>query len=82
MYSTAYTNDAVFILGGYKYNTGNVAEFKDNHWRRDQLIRARFAHGSITIDGDTMIVGGVALPGVLVYFSINLNFNFRRNRRK
>ena len=40
-----------------------VAEFKNGAWRRlDNLNLGREGHGSITVGGQTMIVGGYA-PG-------------------
>ena len=37
-----------------------VAEFKDDQWRRlANLNQGRQAHSSITVEGQTMIIGGV-----------------------
>ena len=37
-----------------------VAEFKDNNWRRlADLKQGRHAQGSITVGGQTMIIGGL-----------------------
>ena len=58
IYSTTQTLDAVYIIGGYR--TKNiVAEFKNDQWRRlADLNQGRYGHGSITIGGETMIIGG------------------------
>jgi len=57
-YSTTQTSDAVYIIGGL-YTKNIVAEFKNDQWRRlDNLNQGRHAHGSITIGGETMIIGG------------------------
>ena len=58
VYSTTQTLDAVYIIGGW--NTKNiVAEFKNDQWRRlADLNQGRDGHGSITIGGQTMIIGG------------------------
>ena len=58
MYSTTLTLDAVYIIGGA--NTKNiVAEFKNDQWHRlADLNQGRRGHGSITIEGETMIIGG------------------------
>ena len=53
--------DAVYIIGGYIGGTATdiVAEFKNDQWRRlANLNRERMGHGSITIEGQTMIIGG------------------------
>ena len=57
-YSTTQTLDAVYIIGGY-YTKYIVAEFKNDQWRRlANLNRGRSHHGSITIGGQTMTIGG------------------------
>ena len=62
-YSTTYTSDAVFIIGGA--HTGNiVAEFKDDRWRRLRDLRQpRSRHGSIMMGTQTIIFGGVRFYG-------------------
>ena len=36
-----------------------VAEFKENIWERLANVKqGRYAHGSITVGGQTMIIGG------------------------
>ena len=58
MYSTTQTFDAVYINGG-RYTMNIVAEFKNDQWRRlADLNQGRRGHGSITIGGQTMIIGG------------------------
>ena len=58
-YSTAQTLDAVYIIGGY-WTKDIVAEFRNNQWRRlADLNQGRSHHGSITIGGETMIIGGL-----------------------
>ena len=61
-YSATQTSDAVYIIGG-RYTKDIVAEFKDDRWRDpwrrlNNLNQGRYAHGSITIGGQTMIIGG------------------------
>ena len=58
MYSTTQTLDAVYIIGGW--STRNIiAEFKNDQWRRlADLNQRRAGHRSITIGGETMIIGG------------------------
>ena len=57
-YSTTQTLDAVYIIGG-RYTRNIVAEFKNDQWRRlADLNQGRYGHGSITIGGETMIIGG------------------------
>ena len=57
-YSTTQTLDAVYIIGG-AYTKDIVAEFKNDQWRRlADLNQGRYSHGSITIGGETMIIGG------------------------
>ena len=58
-YSTAQSSDAAYIIGG-RYTKNLVAEFKNDEWRQlDDLIQGRFFHGSITIESQTMVAGGV-----------------------
>ena len=60
-YSTVHTTDAVFIIGGFE-TQDIIAEFKDDQWRRmSDLRKERWLHGSITLEGQTMIVGGKQL---------------------
>ena len=57
-YSTASTSEAAYIIGGYKTND-IIAEFRGNSWRQmGTLARGRYRHGSITLNGETMVIGG------------------------
>ena len=59
-YSTASTSEAAYIIGG-DYTDDIVAEFKDNSWRQmGTLANGRWRHGSITLNSETMIIGGTA----------------------
>ena len=64
-YSTASTDDAAFMIGGWATITvGTIAEFRNNQWRSlGSLTKGRDYHGSITIGQDTMIVGGFSSDG-------------------
>jgi len=60
-YSTASTSTAAYIIGGIFYNEKIIAEFKNNFWRQkagQKLAKGRYAHGSITLNGETMVIGG------------------------
>ena len=64
-YSVASTDDAAFIIGGYDTGTDansvydTVAKFQDNQWSKyGSLNQSRKLQGSITFDGETMILGG------------------------
>ena len=57
-YSTASTSEAAYIIGG-EYTGDIIAEFRDYSWRQlGTLAKARYAHGSITLNGETMVIGG------------------------
>ena len=57
-YSTAHTADAVFIIGGL-CNEENVVQYKDDVWTKvGELNQRRLYHSSISINDQTMIVGG------------------------
>ena len=57
-YSATQTSEAVYIIGGSQ-PSNIVAEFKENVWRRlDDLKQGHYWHGSITVGGQTMILGG------------------------
>ena len=57
-YSATQTSDAVYVIGG-RWTKDIVAEFKNDQWRRlANLNQGRQAHGSITVEGQTMIIGG------------------------
>ena len=65
-YSTTQTSDAVYIIGGW-FTKGYVAEFKNDQWRRlGNLNQGRYGHGSITIGGQAMIIGGYFNGNTLV----------------
>lgn len=53
----------MFIIGGAStYDT--VAQYKDDQWTLlDDLNNGRSWHASITVEGQTMIVGGVTYVG-------------------
>ena len=59
-YSTVSTNDAAFIIGGADaVSFDTIAEYRDSQWRKlGSLSKTRCYHGSITIDKQTMILGG------------------------
>ena len=67
--------DAVYIIGGI-YTQDIVAEFKNDQWHRlANLNQGRNVHGSMTIGGQTMIIGGRSDNQTLVYshnFSANV----------
>ena len=60
-YSTAATDDAAYIIGGYdgaNYSR-TIAEFKNDQWRKlGDLTQGRQRHNSISIGQKTMVVGG------------------------
>ena len=57
-YSTAETANAAYIIGGY-YTKDIIAQFKDDQWYQlDSLNQGRWAHVSLTIGDETIIVGG------------------------
>ena len=61
VYSTAATDEAAYIIGGYdsSYRLATIAEFKNGQWRRlSDLTQARAIHGSISVGQQTMVVGG------------------------
>lgn len=63
-YSTAATDNAAFIIGGYGY-ASTVAEFRDNQWRElGSLTNPRCYHGSITVGQETMSIGGLSAAGL------------------
>ena len=57
-YSTASTENVVLIIGG-NYESTVVAQFENKEWSQlDNLMQGRHYHGSITIKGKTMVIGG------------------------
>ena len=60
-YSTAHTADAAYVIGGYQggYHTTGIFEFKNDEWRKyGDLQTGRQYHGSISIEHQTMVLGG------------------------
>ena len=60
-YSTAATDEAAYIIGGYQGSphSQTIAEFKNDRWRNlGDLKQGREYHGSISFGQRTMIVGG------------------------
>ena len=73
MYSTASTDEAVYIIGGSQ-NSGDelwylsakrsslsssIAVFQNDEWKRlGDLTQARHLHGSISLNQQIMVVGG------------------------
>ena len=58
-YSTASTSEAAYIIGGYPNTPQIIAEFRSNSWRQmGTLAKGRYGHGSITLNGETMVIGG------------------------
>ena len=57
-YSTASTFDAAYIIGGDS-TRDVIAEFKNDTWRQlGSLVKGRRYHASISLYGETMIIGG------------------------
>ena len=57
-YSTASTSKAAYIIGGAK-TRDVIAEFKNDIWRNlGSLVKPRDSHASISLNGETMIIGG------------------------
>ena len=61
-YSTTSTVDAAYIIGGqYSRDVFSdvIAEFKNDAWRQvGNLVKGRESHASISLNGETMIIGG------------------------
>ena len=67
-YSTASTSNAAYFIGG-QYTKEVIAEFKNDSWRQlGTLTKGRHFHGSISLDGETMVIGGYSSDGRYVYF--------------
>ena len=67
-YSTASTSEAAYIIGG-RSTEGVIAEFKNYSWRRmGKLVNGRSHHASITLNDETMVVGGYNEYAVLHNF--------------
>ena len=70
MYATTSTNESVYILGGFTNDssmglrTPIIAEYKDKEWNDfGNLKQSRQAHGAITSDSMTMVIGGESTGG-------------------
>merc|ERR1712150_66054 len=62
-YSTASTSEAAYIIGGF-YTPNIIAEFRDGSWRQmGTLAKGRWRHGSITLNGEIMVIGGYTYRG-------------------
>ena len=58
-YSTTSTDKAAYIIGGTSSLHETVARFSDDTWSKvGSLTKGRYNHGSITVSGHTMIIGG------------------------
>ena len=67
-YSTASASNAAYFIGGQDTKE-IIAEFKNDSWRQlGTLTKGRYYHGSITFDGETMVIGGYSSDGRYVYF--------------
>ena len=63
-YSTTATAEAAYIIGGWPYSYQSIAEFKVFRWRvLGYMVKGRRGHGSITVEGQTMIIGGISETG-------------------
>ena len=64
-YATSHTHDSVYIIGGRSWNPAStnipiIAQFQDNKWSiAGYLRRPRCGHGAITVNGMTLIIGGI-----------------------
>ena len=62
-YSTASTSEAAYFIGG-SYSKEVIAEFKNDAWRQlGTLTKGRLVHGSISLDTETMVIGGYSSDG-------------------
>ena len=62
-YSTASTSEAAYIIGGTD-TKDIIAEFRNYSWRQmGTLAKGRHSHGSITLNGETMVIGGYGSNG-------------------
>ena len=70
-YSTAQTSNAVYIIGGF-WTRNIVAKYMDNEWlQKATLNQGRAQHGTITFEGQTMIIGGLVNGFGLVLITLN-----------
>ena len=71
IYSTTQTSDAVYIIGGF-WTRNIVAKYVENDWLRlPNLNQGRAQHGTITFEGQTMIIGGLVNGFGLVLITLN-----------
>ena len=62
-YSTTYTANAAYIIGGY-YTKDIIAQFNNDKWHQiGSLNQARWAHVSLTVGDETIIIGGAQKGG-------------------
>ena len=67
-YATASTSEAAYIIGGW-YARSLIAQFKNGAWSQfGTLAKGRYAHGSITLGNQFMVIGGWSSDSRLVYF--------------
>ena len=77
-YSTASIADAAYIIGG-DYTRDVIAEFKNDIWRNvGSLVKPRDSQGSISINGETMIIGGIGGRYIITHhFSLGSKYKFQ-----
>lgn len=69
-YSTAASTNAAFIIGGDR-TRDVIAEFKNNAWRNlGSLNRPRNSHASISLNGETMIIGGYSSVRLVIIYDL------------
>ena len=62
-YSSVSTSEAAYIIGG-PFSMKIIAEFKNGNWRQfGRLSKGRYAHGSIKMDDEFMVIGGLSSGG-------------------
>ena len=62
-YAATSTDTSVYIIGGFTNGSPSrsttIAKYSDGFWSEPgSLKQGRYAHGAITIEGKTMIIGG------------------------
>ena len=67
-YATTSTDTSVYIIGGLTNGSPSrsttIAKYCDGLWSEPgSLKQGRYAHGAITTEGRTMIIGGVPNSG-------------------
>jgi len=68
-YATASTDDSIYIIGGYTNGSPKrsptIAKYSEGSWTKTgSLKQARSGHGAMTIEGITMIIGGMFNSGL------------------